>query len=273
MPSPAHVEEIFAQMESYVITLEADPTSLGPRYFQNLIAECRNYLNQASLVSAELTRERLTLSTEIRGLEAAYQLEYDDLLATDEDVRKLSAIEDRKSTVQHMLRSQRQGIDASKEQLHVAEAVGKVVALRSKELNATMTAIRDQRRLIDSELKTGAFYGDERSAVPKKLQHSEPTGGMGIDDDLDLDALISDAADEVAADSKPEVEVDIEALVEEVVAEIAPPVVDEVKADPPLLDISPAEAEVLKFLDPPVSASASGKTEEEDLTDFLDSIV
>lgn len=272
MPSPAMVEEIFKRMESYVITLEADPTSLGPRYFQNLIAECRNYLNLVSLVSADLTRERLTLGTEIRGLEAAYQLEYDDLLATDEDVRKLSAIEDRKSTVQHMLRSQRQGIDSSKEQLYVADAVGKVVALRSKELNATMTAIRDQRRLIDSELKTGAFYGDERvPQIPTKLQHSEATDGMGIDDDLDLDALISEASDEVAA--KLESEVDIEALAEEVIAEITPPVVDEVKADPLPLDISPAEAEVLKFLDDPVSAPASGKTEEEDLTDFLASIV
>ena len=289
MTSPTRVEQIFKQMESYVLTLESDPSALGPEYFVDLIAECRNFLNHASLVTSELNRERLQLGSDIRRLEALYQLDYDNLLATDEDVRKLAAIEDRKSTVQHMLRVQKQEIDAAKEQLHVAEAVGKVVALRSKELNATMTAIRDQKRLMQSEIQSGAMYGDERT--PKALQHSRASGAMATDDigAEELDALIAAEMDEPESESESETEPESEAddsieeqvdepeAVEPVEAEAppveaeAPPVVVEVQTTPQP-EVSPEEQEVLNFLAGSPEVVSVPKTDDEDFSELLDSL-
>lgn len=271
MISPDRIEQIFDEMDTYILQLESDPSALGPQYFQDKIAECRNHLNTVSLVTSELNREKLALSGEIRKFEALFQLDFDNLLATDEHVRKLAAIEDRKSTVQHMLRSQRQEIDALKEQLHAVEAVGKVVTLRSKELHSTMTAIRDQKRLMQSEIQTGAFYGDER--VPKNLRHSEPTGGMGVDDigADELDALLAQSEEEVVAEQAaaeaPEPTVEPTSEPEELT------VVEEPEPDPPLAVVeaqdSPEVAEVLSFLD---GGGTSNSSEENDIAALLDSL-
>lgn len=284
MTDPARVEKIFKQMEGYVLTLESDPSAMGSAYFVDLIAECRNYLNNASLVTSELNRERLQLSSDIRRLEALYQLDYDNLLATDEDVRKLAAIEDRKSTVQHMLRVQKQEIDATKEQLHVAEAVGKVVALRTKELNATMTAIRDQKRLMQTDIQSGAMYGDERT--PKNLRHHEASGAMATDDigAEELDALIAAEMDDEPKADEPKAEADapdseaevldslISAEVDEPVVEAeAPPVVAEVQADPQP-EVSLEEQEVLDFLAGAPEAVSAPQNDDEDFSELLDSL-
>jgi len=91
------------------------------------------------------------------------------------------------------LKTQRQEIDALKDSLHAVESVSKVVSHRSRELHHTMTEIRDQRKLMQTELQTGAFYGDERPHNPK-LTHSSPSGGFDVDDinAEELDALLED---------------------------------------------------------------------------------
>ncbi len=185
------IDAIFNEMAGYTIELASDPNSLGPQYFQDKIALCRNYLNAVSLVQNELGREKLTYSSELRVLETQYQLDYDQTLATDQTVKGLANIEDRKSTVAYMLRLKQKRIHELKDALHSLDAVSKVVGFRSRELHATMNAIRDQKRLMQTEIHTGAFYGDER--VPKAKTHSKPEGDLGIDDD-ELSALLSGAA-------------------------------------------------------------------------------
>jgi len=176
------VDAIFKEMDSYILELESDPASLGPQYFQNVIATCRNYLNAVGLVISELNREKLEVSSELRKLEAAYALEHDNLLANNERVRFLASVEDRKATVGFMLREEQQEINKLKDRMHQLDAVYKVVNYRNKELHATMTAIKDQRRLIQIEIDSGSFYGDERTGRTKAKGIRSPSGGMALDD-------------------------------------------------------------------------------------------
>jgi hypothetical protein len=171
MLTEERVDSIFKEMNSYILELANDPTSLGPLYFQDIIAKCRNYLNRVSLVISELNRDRLEVSSELRKEEAAHSLEYDNLLANDERVRRLASVEDRKATVGYLLREEQGRINGLKDQMHQLDAVYKVVSYRNRELHATMAAIKDQRRLIRIEVDTGSFYGDERV----------PSGGMAVD--------------------------------------------------------------------------------------------
>ena len=187
MLTPERVDAIFTEMEGYVLELMPDPTALGPQYFRDLIAICRNYQNRVSLVLSELDRMRLTLGSELRRLEAAYGLEYDNLMANDPRVRSLSSVEDRKSTANYMLRDQRGAITEVKDQLAAAESVHKVVTHRNRELHSTMTAIKDQKRSMQMEITSGSFYGDERNPVPAKPSSSP----LGISAE-ELVALLSD---------------------------------------------------------------------------------
>lgn len=187
---------IFEEMDKYVLELSKDPASLGPNYFQDVIATCRNYLNRVSLVVSELNRERLEVSGELRALEAAYELERDDLLANNPQVKTLSSVEDRKATVGSMLREQRVKINKFKGELHRLDAIYKVVSYRNKELHATMAAIKDQRRLVQIEVDTGSFYGDERTKGSKE-------GGIAVDDDINEQELADMFAESSGSENEP----------------------------------------------------------------------
>ena len=207
MLTDERIDVIFTQMDGYILELANDPNALGPSYFQDIIATCRNYLNRVSLVISELNREKLTVSSELRRLESSYAVEYDNLLANDERVKALASIDDRKATVGFLLKDQKLQINDLKDRMHALDAVSKVVAHRNKELHSTMTAIKDQRRLMQTEIATGAFYGDER--VPKAQRPPrEPNSGMGLDngdDDFsveELEAMLSDSKPEGDSNSK-----------------------------------------------------------------------
>ena len=187
MLNDQRVEAIFEEMDKLVIELAADPSCLGPGYFQDLIATCRNYLNRVGLVLNELDRERMVVSSEVRRLEASYELEHDQLLANDKSIKELgSSIEDRKAAVGWRLREQRTALADARSRLRDLNAVHKVVAYRNKELHATMTAIRDQKRLMAAELRSGSFYGDER---PNRVPGADD--GLGVSAD-ELASLMDD---------------------------------------------------------------------------------
>jgi hypothetical protein len=163
MLTEERVDAIFKEMDGYVLELVPDPTSLGPQYFRDHIAVCRNFLNRVGLVLNELNRERLLVSGELRRLEALYALDYDNLLTNEPEIKSLDSIEDRKSAVGYRLREQRTAINELKARMHSLDSVYKVVSYRNRELHATMTAIKDQSKLMSAEIRSGGFYGDERT--------------------------------------------------------------------------------------------------------------
>jgi hypothetical protein len=278
MPTEARIDTIFKEMNSYVLELASEPGMLGPQYFQDIIAKCRGYLNNVSLVISELNREKLTLSSELRKLEALYELEYDNLLANDENVRRLANIEDRKSTANFHLRRQRQEMTIIKDQLHSVDSVSKVVAHRSRELHATMNAIKDQRRLMQTELSTGAFYGDERTSKGKDKLPS-------VEDDIsveELALLMQDPVSEPAKVREPdpvvkEPDPDNSPILQEKASEAnllqeKVPVAAQVVADAP-----PTEEEILSFLEagvPPDPQSVGSKpfSDDPDLQAILEGL-
>jgi hypothetical protein len=190
MLTEIRVDEIFKEMDGYVLELASEPGMLGPQYFQDIIATCRGHLNKVSLVVSELNREKLAVSSELCRFEAVYALEHDNLLSNDSRVKALASIEDRKATVGFLLRDQRVRMNELKDRMHSLDAVGKLVAYRNRELHATMTAIKDQRRLMQTELSTGAFYGDERA-----FKGQREDNGLAFNEELsaaDLEELISE---------------------------------------------------------------------------------
>jgi hypothetical protein len=199
MLTQERIDAIFEEMDGYTLELASEPSMLGPQYFQDIIAKCRGHLNKVSLVISELNRDKLATSSELRKSEALYELEYDNLIANDEQVKRLANIEDRRSTANYLLRTLRQKINTLKDSMHALESVYKVVSHRNRELHATMNAIKDQRRLVTTEISTGAFYGDER--VPRSQREPrEPIGNMmAVNDamsEVELEALMSDVSTE-----------------------------------------------------------------------------
>ena len=158
------VKAIYDEISGYEIKLEADPRSLGPLYLQNVISTGRNYLNAVSRIQLEVHREKQNLARSLRAAEVAYKVAFAELLSNNERVKRLPSIEDRKATINVMLREQLSAIAACKAEVQDLEYVEKAIRHRHRELTSTMGEIKLQRSLIRDEIDSGAMYGDERLA-------------------------------------------------------------------------------------------------------------
>lgn len=187
MLTEERVDTIFKEMDGYVLELVPDPTSLGPQYFRDHIAVCRNYLNRVGLVLNELNRERLYVSGELRRQEASYSMEFDNLLTNEASVKNLDSIEDRKAAAGFRLRAERLKINELKQLTHVLDSVYKVVSFRNRELHATMTAVKDQSKMMNAEIRSGSFYGDERTGSSDRSE--KRSGGSIVTDDVSAEEL------------------------------------------------------------------------------------
>lgn len=280
MIDQVRIDAIYVELDQYIIDIMEEPRTLGPAYLQERMAVCRNHLNRVSLLFSEVSREKASAAADLRALEDTYKLEYDATLATDETVRRLGSIDDRKSTVAHMLRDAQMEINSARRLATSLEASLKVVVHRSRELHATMDILKEERRLMNTDIQTGAMYGDERTepGIFKEMDQDELdallTGkAPPADPDAALEAL-DDPETEEASSSVPE----------------APP---EPAAPPPEAPPTPAvtvaspnqdeEAVIRQFLDSgeeakPVqttskpSQTTSKPAEEDDISDFLDNL-
>lgn len=196
MPLTAdRIQAIYDELEKYVIALDPDPRGRGTAYLQDLIATCRNHLNNIDRILREVHREDHRVATALRLAEVAFQMESDHLLASDESIRRLPNIEDRRASIAMRLRIQRQAIEALKGEAQDLKFVDKIVRHQHKQLTATMGEIKLQRSIIEAEIRTGAMYGDERTMAAAG-------GVLGIDE-AELDALFAESrAEQKAAEGK-----------------------------------------------------------------------
>lgn len=197
--TPTEIRTIYDRIGKLTITLHSDPSSLGPKYLQEVIATCNNYKNEVSGILSDLMRRKHMVARNLQARQAAYQVSFDDLLANNESIRRLPNIEDRKATANVMLRSDRQAIAQLEAEQKDLEAVEKVVRHRHKELSDTMGAIKVQRSLIRDELDTKSFYGDERT------NRGDTGRSTPLGDDLD-DAELSRLLDGEQAAVEPRAE-------------------------------------------------------------------
>ena len=186
---PKRVEQIFDEIATYTIDLEPDPTSLGPRYLHRVTAVCRNYQNAVSRILGEIHREKRMLSEHLRSQEAALKVESDELLANNDQVRRLPNIRDREATISVLLATRVREVEDLKREVTNLEHIEKAVRHRHDELKDTSSAIRLQRNLIRDEIDSGSFYGDERGMD----RHDNGPTGSSVDE-AELDRIMSEAS-------------------------------------------------------------------------------
>lgn len=187
------VEEIYRRIEGLHIELEPDPTILGPRYITERVATCRNHLNIVSLVRQTISKERRELKRTLAGEEAALAVERDNLLATNEAVRKQPNIKDREAVVNTMLHERLARISQLKADLLDIDTVEQPVKMVHDELIRTAGEIRTQRSMIQSDRTSGGGYGDESasgsSAGVTKKGSPLPSDDGGVDEE-ELDRIM-----------------------------------------------------------------------------------
>lgn len=212
------IDHIYNTLEGFVIELDPDPVVRGPAYLQDLISKTRGYLNTVSMFTQEVHRETHHLESQLDAQQSAFDIQADELLSNDNRVRNLPAVEDRLAMINLLLSEDRRAIETLKREIKSLNHVAKAIRHRQRELSATMSAIRLQNTLIQAELRTGSFYGDENNASRGNAWGK----GGSMTEDIDaseLDGIFDDASkeldDEDERDSEEEPEV-VEEVIEDV---------------------------------------------------------
>lgn len=231
--TPERSEEIYKELEGLTIVLDPDPASRGTAYLQDLISKTRGFLNKTTNFRQEVNRHKQLLERELHGQETAYEISSADLLASDNRVIRLPSVDDRKAMINLLLKEERKKILALKGQLKDLGFVEKAVQMVHKELDNTMSAIRMQKSLIDTELRTGSYYGDETDTA----RGAKAFAANDIDE-AELASLLSDVMSEPGTSVSP-----AQTTPSEAPAEDAQPVVEKTEEDP-----NPENAAIEKFL-------------------------
>lgn len=207
--TPDRIEEIYNVCLETSLELEADPTILGPRYINNVISTCRNYLNKVVMILLEIQKEKRVIARLHAGAKTAFKVEADNLLASDDRVRGLPNIKDREAFINYLLADRQSAISDFELQLLDLDTVEKTVRLRHQELVRTSDNIKTQRSLLLADRSSGAGYGDEtdrRDAKGRLLPPDEEGVNEGEIDRL-LAAqfpAVMDAPSETAVTAVPE---------------------------------------------------------------------
>jgi len=186
----SRIEEIYAKISKYQINLQSDPASLGPVYLFDIIATCRNYLNEVGQILLEVHREKHKGSRLLNAKKTLHSAESDNILATDDVVKKLPSIDDRKAAINVKLRDLVREIADLETEQHNLEQVDKAVRLVHRELKDTMGEIKLQRNLIRDEIDSGSFYGDEREKGKPVIQPKSDDNEMA-----EIDRLVREMND------------------------------------------------------------------------------
>lgn len=155
------VDKVFQEISDLKIELESDPTTLGPKYLNQVIYQCRNYLNKVTQILLEVQREKREVAKKLRAAKTEYDIRSSELLAGDDRVRRLPNIADRQATVRVILSDLARDVTNAEHDLQDLDHVEKAVKLRHNELKHTSADIKAQRMLVRDEYDTGSFYGDE----------------------------------------------------------------------------------------------------------------
>ncbi len=194
MYPPEQVEKIYAEIAGYAIELAEDPASFGPSYLNELTSRCRKYTNAVSRLLMDLAREKGQIKSQFNAAESDFKIKSDQILGTDHTVKCLPNIADRTATINVMLCTERKKLDALRMELLAIEHLDTAIKHVHRELRDVAGEIKNQQRILDTEVRTKSFYGDE---------YNGPRRGAGAVAEPDINTKeLDDAVAEALAEAE-----------------------------------------------------------------------
>jgi hypothetical protein len=161
MLQESEIQDIYKEIGEYSIELDPDPTVAGPNYISKQLSLCRNYLNRVALIRVRLSSEKRSIATKLSGENTHLRVERDQLLATNEMVKKQPSIKDREAVVNTLLSARLARIEVLNGDLLDLKGVDAAVEFIHNELIRTSSEIKAQKSLLEVDRYHGTGYGDE----------------------------------------------------------------------------------------------------------------
>lgn len=202
------VSSIFERLIGMEIQLDPDPLQFGPKRLNGKIAEARGLLTQTERIFLQVSQDLQRLKTAKRQSETDFDIQVDDMLANDPEVRAGRNLDTQKAIAKTKLPDLRRRIADLDNRIQDLTAVMAVVKAKRSDLRDVQGRLKDQLRLCQEEIGLGNRWGSkpppERAASAPDLDASPH-----VDQDS-LTSLLDDIGGEIhvgpAPDPEPEEE-------------------------------------------------------------------
>jgi hypothetical protein len=169
----SRIKSVFADLEKMEVDLDDDPLEFGPKRLIEKVAHVRRMLNQCERIFLQVSHDLHCYKRTSRAAQLDFDLQMQDLLANDPEVRAGRNVRDRDAIGTMKLRSQREKIMSLDVGIQDLEMIMTVVKAKRADLRDLQGRIRDQIKLCQEEIGLGSRWG------------SRPVPGMKP---VDLDA-------------------------------------------------------------------------------------
>lgn len=245
----AYVRRVFDSLSKMDVDLDSDPMMYGPKRMIAKVAACRDHLSRCQQIFLQVSDDLHRLNRAHRKAKLDFDLQMQDLLANDPDVRAGKNVRDREAVATMKLRADREHIANIESSIQDLDAVMSVVKAKREDLKDIQGRIRDQVKLCQEEIGLGGKWG---SAPPPGAR----TPNLDAAPKVDRTAL--ETLNEVVGGIEGESSVtDLEQFVLKELAEHGDTDDDSAEVEPEPVKAAPPKAEPVKVEPPPEPVKAA----------------
>jgi len=194
----ARVTGVYEELKRMQIKLDSNPIEFGPRRMNANIAKVRSQLDRVEQIFLQVSQDLHVYKREFNETRALYELEKNNLLFNDLDVRSERSQKEREGKADTKLRTYLDKMRTLELRVYDLEQLMVVIKAKRTDLKDKQGRMRDQMKLIDHDLSMGARWGSK--APPATVD-----GGADIDSmlsQLDSSSGYSDDDEEEAPDQE-----------------------------------------------------------------------
>jgi hypothetical protein len=198
----ARIQQVFDDLASMQVQLDADPLAYGPKRLNGKVAEARGMLTRCEQTFTQVSRDLLALQRRHRAAQTEFKIRMDDLFANDPETRAGRNVSDREALARTKLRAEVQEIARLENLIKDLETVMIVVKAKRADLRDIMGRLKDQMRLCTEETGLGARWG---SQVPGARPLTPGIGAAQAGSGMEMAQVLSGVEGEVrlaAADGR-----------------------------------------------------------------------
>jgi hypothetical protein len=153
------VNSVFSELEGMEVHLDPDPLAYGPRRLNSKVAKARSMLTRCERVFLQTSHDLQICKTAHRTSQLDFDLQMQDLIANDPEVRAGSNVRDRDAIATMKLRNERLHLMGMEISIGDLEMVMTVIKAKRADLRDIQGRIRDQIKLCQEEIGLGGKWG------------------------------------------------------------------------------------------------------------------
>jgi hypothetical protein len=165
---------VYEELGAMQVTLDSDPIAFGPKRLNEKISQVRAHLSRCERIFLQVSQDLHLVKREHRRLEAEFKMQFQELLATDPEVRAGRNVTDREAIANMRLRSEIEEISSLSFAVQDLETVMIVIKTKRTDLKDTQSRLKDQLKICQEEISLGAHWGSRSpSAKPKEIERNQ----------------------------------------------------------------------------------------------------